>query len=441
MRLLLRPSLPALLLIPLLAQPTSSDLASFEHVWTTVRDKHWDPAALEQPGGFSWQRVHDELLPRVKSAKNSSEARGIIREMVSRLPFSHYQILGGEVYDELDAPGGDGQPGIDVAVISNHAFVCRLDPKTQAPLQVRLGWRILRIDGRPVDPVLTRIAQSEKPHRVASTQRGFLLSRLSGPVGSSARVDFLDGAGRPVTAQILRAAPQGAMTRFGFLPPIPVWIETRQIPVAGAAAPAGYVRFNLFLDPARIMPAIEKAVRDCANCSGFVVDLRGNPGGLGVLAMGLAGFFINEPDTALGKMIRRDTTLNFIINPRPPVFRGPLAVLIDGGTGSTSEIFAGGVKDLGRARIFGTRSMGAALPSIIERLPNGDGFQYAVANYISKGGKPLEGDGVEPHQTVEPTQAALLAGRDLPLQAALEWIHAQTRSPSPPRNVPARSPR
>ena len=55
-------------------------------------------------------------------------------------------------------------------------------------------------------------------------------------------------------------------------------------------------------------------------------------------------------------------------------------------------------------------------------MPNGDGFQYAVGNYVSEGGKPLEGEGVEPDVEVKLTRAALLAGRDSVLEAALQWI-------------------
>jgi carboxyl-terminal processing protease len=65
------------------------------------------------------------------------------------------------------------------------------------------------------------------------------------------------------------------------------------------------------------------------------------------------------------------------------------------------------------------------LPSIIERLPNGDGFQYAFANYVSESGAALEGNGVEPDVEVIPTREALLAGRDPALEAAVEWILAQ----------------
>ena len=103
--------------------------------------------------------------------------------------------------------------------------------------------------------------------------------------------------------------------------------------------------------------------------------------------MGMAGWFIAQPDQNLGTLYMRDTTLKFVVNPRLTTFAGPLAILVDGTSASTSEIMAEGLKDLGRARIFGTRTAAAALPSVFEKLPNGDGFQYAIANYISEGGQ------------------------------------------------------
>jgi carboxyl-terminal processing protease len=86
---------------------------------------------------------------------------------------------------------------------------------------------------------------------------------------------------------------------------------------------------------------------------------------------------------------------------------------------------AEGLKDLGRARIFGTRTAAAALPSLFEKLPNGDGFQYAIANYVSEGGQPLEGLGVTPDVEASVTRQALLAGKDPALDAAVEWIESQ----------------
>ena len=120
------------------------------------------------------------------------------------------------------------------------------------------------------------------------------------------------------------------------------------------------------------------------------------PVNIGIMAMGMAGWFIAQPDQMLGTLYMRDTTLRFVVNPRLTTFAGPLAILVDGTSASTSEIMAEGLKDLGRARIFGSQTAGAALPSVFEKLPDGDGFQYAIANYISEGGKPLEGLGVTP---------------------------------------------
>src|SRR5207253_5087976 len=127
----------------------------------------------------------------------------------------------------------------------------------------------------------------------------------------------------------------------------------------------------------------------------------------------------------LGTMLTRDTPLKFMINTRLPAYRGPLAILVDGASASTSEIFAGGMQDLKRARIFGTRTAGAALPSFIEQLPNGDGFQCATADYISEGGRRLEGVGVAPDVEAGPSRELLLAGRDAALEAAVNWIHTR----------------
>jgi len=186
-----------------------------------------------------------------------------------------------------------------------------------------------------------------------------------------------------------------------------------------------YVGFNMFLDLVHLMANYGDAVSSCLKCEGLIIDLRGNPGGIGGMAMGMAGYLVDKPDQKLGTMQLRDTAIKFVINPRPEVFKGPVAILVDGSSASTSEIFAGGLKDLGRARIFGTRTAAAALPSIIEKLPNGDGFQYAVANYISEGGQALEANGVTPDVEVKLTRKSLLAGHDPVVDAAVDWIKKQ----------------
>lgn len=54
-----------------------ANIDSFEHIWKTVHDRHWDPKL----GGIDWQAVHDELRPKVESAKSTEAARQVMQEI------------------------------------------------------------------------------------------------------------------------------------------------------------------------------------------------------------------------------------------------------------------------------------------------------------------------------------------------------------------------
>ncbi len=406
---------------PLTPSRRKLDIDSFEFVWKRIQDRYWDPEQLEgKHGGLNWQAVHDELLPKMQSAANESEALGVLENMIGRLHLTHFAIIPNEVYSDLDEPsGGEGITGLDVRVVDGKPLVTSVASGVDA----RPGWEIVRIDQRKLAPVLDRVARMYE----RATIRDMMLvravtARLDGPVGVPVEIEFLDGENRLLKRRVVRVRPRGEVTRLGLMPAASVWYESRKLP-----GDIGYFTFNLFLDPGRLMPAFEEAVKTCARCAGIIVDVRGNPGGLGVMSMGMAGFFIERTDQQLGTMYMRNLPIKFVINPRQPLYKGPLAILVDGLSASTSEIFAGGLKDLGRARIFGTRTAGAALPSVIEKLPNGDAFQYAQANYLSDGGKALEGAGLQPDVQVENRREDLLAGHDRVSEAAVEWIQAQRK--------------
>lgn len=406
--------------LPLYAQFTPAErqiqIDSFEKVWTTIRDKHWE----KNPGGLDWQKVHDEYRPRVDQAQNIDQVRDILRDMLARLHQTHFGIFPASVYQAIDdsAETGEGSPGLDLRVLDGQAVVTLVDPGSPAERAgIKPGWVVTSIRGQELAAGIRALAEDPTIPELKLTRA--LLARMSGPVGGKVAAAFLNGDGKIVAMDLDLAAPRGQLSRFGNLPETPVWFESRQI------GNTGYVRFNVFLDLPRVMESFGKAVTECARCDGFIIDIRGNPGGIGGMAMGMAGYLETRQGLRLGSMLTRDATLNFVINPRAGAFRGPVAVLVDAGSASTSEIFAEGLKDLGRARIFGTHTAAAALPSVIERLPNGDGFQYAVANYISEGGKPLEGIGVSPDVEVKLTRKALLAGHDPVIDAALEWIRSK----------------
>jgi carboxyl-terminal processing protease len=408
----------AALALALTPEQRQLNIESFEHVWKTIRDKHWQV----KPGGLDWQAVHDELRPAIEKADSMEAARGVMRDMVGRLHQTHFGIVPMELYSDAgdDSKAHDDTTGIDVRVVESQVLVTSVDagsPGERAGVQ--RGWEIVRIDGVDLAPVVSKLNASNRESSLRDLiSRRAILGRLEGAGGETVPVQFRDGADRLVTKQVARAKPKGTLTQFGYLYPSYVWFDSTRV----GGGDIGYVSFNMFLDPPRLMNLFAEAAGSCMKCDGFIIDLRGNPGGLGAMAMGMAGWFIDKPDQRLGTLYMRDTTLKFIVNPRVKTFAGPLAILVDGASASTSEILAEGLKDLGRARIFGSKTAAAALPSVFEKLPNGDGFQYAVANYISEGGQPLEGLGVTPDVETPLTRQALLAGKDPALDAAIAWI-------------------
>ena len=394
-----------------------ADVQSFDQVWRTIHEKHWET----RPGGQDWEALREELRPRVESAATRAEARAVIEELLERLGQSHFAIIPGPAYEDLASDeGGEGTTGLDVRVIDGRALVTSVDPGSTAERAgVRPGWIVDRVGDERMSERIERLTAQFATDRYGELAVvAALRARLSGAVGAELSVAFIDDRGRRVRRRLLLEEPPGTPAKAGLLPPIHVRFEQRWI-----GDDTGYIRFNMFVDPGSVMPAYNDAMQQFHGAAGVVVDLRGNPGGIIGMAMGMAGWFVGGEDQRLGTMFMRGNELKVVVFPRPHPFTGRVAVLVDGLSASCSEILAGGLQDLGRARVFGSRTIGAALPSVIEELPNGDRFQYAIAHYVSQDGQPLEGAGVVPDVEVAPSRDALLAGGDPALDAALAWIH------------------
>jgi carboxyl-terminal processing protease len=204
---------------------------------------------------------------------------------------------------------------------------------------------------------------------------------------------------------------------FGNFPPQYTEFETKRM--ANGAGYIGYIRFNIFTAP--VIEKLKAAISGFGDADGMIFDLRGNPGGLGGIATTIAGRICDRPGS-LGVMKMRSGELKFAFFPQENRYAGPVAVLIDGMSASTSEVFSGGIQEIGRAVIVGERSAGAALPSFIQKLPTGALFQFAVADFRTPKGVLIEGRGVIPDVEARYDRASLLAGRDAQLEAAVEQI-------------------
>lgn len=424
---------------PLLtAEQKELNIESFQVVWETVRDKHYDPDL----NGLDWNAIREEFHPRVAEAKRMSEVRTAMREMLARFGQTHFGIIPVSAYESIDgeddeeaedgADGDDpsdskkkdrhGYAGLDVRVLDGKAIVTAVEEGYPGAEQgIKTGWELLALNGRETARIVEKVLKAYAD----STLQDLILARatsrkLHGDVGDKVEVRFLDGADNTVETDVVLVSEPGQRTYLMGLPEQVVRIEHKMLD-----GNIGYITFNGFWDPDYLMGEFGKAMNSFMEADGVIIDIRGNGGGIGALSMGMAGWLIGEKRIQLGTLYLRSQELKFAVFPRALTYDGPVAVLTDGLSASTSEIFAGGLQDLGRAKIFGTPTAGAALPSIIDRLPNGDGFQYVFANYVSKGGKRLEAVGVTPDVQIELTRESLLAGQDLVIQAAIAWIQTK----------------
>jgi carboxyl-terminal processing protease len=284
---------------------------------------------------------------------------------------------------------------------------------------IRPGDAVRRLDGLDLAPILLSLEKAGYPRARAGLYLAqFVESRLSGRVGSKVKLTLAGPSGPTREVAVTCGPAEGAWSEpIGSFPSEPIRIETSR-----GKDGVALLRFTAFVP--QVMRQIRTLIRSLAPADALVIDLRGNPGGITAMACGVSGL-LTDKDFSLGAMHMRKGIENFDVYSQAGAFGGPVAVLVDGRTASTAEILAAGLRDGGRARIFGERSAGAALPSLFKRLPNGDLFQYAVADTTTPRGAMIEGEGVAPDVTILRSQADIASGRDPVEDAARDWIERE----------------
>jgi carboxyl-terminal processing protease len=399
-------------------------VATFDTAWQIVRDSHFDKTF----NGVNWDAVATELRPKAAAARNPGELRAVIRDMLSRLGQSHFVVLPASADSDDDAPKNlSGTPGFDVRLLGEALVVTEVDAAGGAAAAgVRTGWQVQSIDGASVPALLAGLPDGLEPRLRRVEAWRLAHTRLHGPSGSKAALSFADGIGASTTLAIERRPEPGEPVTVGNLPTMFVRVRSSAATTPAGRA-AGIIGFNVWMTA--VDPLFQQAVDEHRSSDGIVIDLRGNPGGLAAMMMGISGHFIDERK-AIGVMKTRDNELRFVVNPRRvnargervQPYAGPVAILVDALTGSASECFAGGMQSLGRVRVFGQPSMGQALPALFARLPNGDVLIHAYGDFVTADGTRLEGRGVVPDEVVPLDRAELLAGRDRAMEAALAWF-------------------
>ena len=389
----------------------------FDAVWHQVNKAYYDPTF----GGRDWVSIGERYRGELPNIASVGELRILLTRMLNELGESHFAIVPGSYDGSAPRRWFGGDLGMRTSIVKNRSVVMTVKeggPAWRAGVQP--GYLIQTIGDVSVEQLRKETLNAGFP---AGTLPAFwhnqIESHLGVEPGEEIQLKLKTSAFNAKRVTIKSERYDGLMSEpFGHIPALPLEFAS-EIGEDGVA----YLRFNLWF-PA-IMENIKRFLTSLeGKANGLIIDLRGNAGGIGLMATGISGL-ISEDEFTLGRMSMRQGYVNLIAYPQPRAFTGPVAVLIDRLSLSTTEIFAAGMKESGRARLFGEKTGGAALPSGFIDLPNGDKLQMAFANYITDEGNRLEGVGVAPDEEIILEPRLLRKGIDPVRSSAKMWLLAR----------------
>ena len=172
--------------------------------------------------------------------------------------------------------------------------------------------------------------------------------------------------------------------------------------IIGEEKNLGYIRLKSFNENSdkQFLKSVKQFEKN-SKIKGYVLDLRNNPGGLLTQAINITDFFLEDGEIVSTKGRKVSETRKFFARKGDEIKGKPIIVLINNGSASASEIFAGALKDHKRAIILGESSYGKGSVQSIIPLRNGGGMRLTISKYYLPSGKSISEVGVTPDILVE----------------------------------------
>lgn len=342
-----------------------------DEVWQIIDRTYVDGTFNQQ----DWKRIRTEYLNR--SYKDPAEAYKGIREMLKKLGDPYTRFMDPQEFRnmQIDTSGELTGVGIQLAADEKTKKLTVIAPIEDSPAfaaGILAKDIILKIDdktteGMDVNKAVTLIRGAANTQVKLTVLRGdkqldFNIKR--------ARIEI-----HPVRASE-RTSPQGKI---------------------------GYIRLVQFSAnaPSEMQEAINKFEKQ--QVAGYILDLRGNPGGLLYTSVDIARMWL--PKGAIvstknrqGEQDREQANGRVLTNK-------PLVVLVDGGSASASEILSGALQDNGRATLVGTKTFGKGLVQSVRSVGRDSGLAVTIAKYFTPNGRDINKHGIDPDVAVPLTEA------------------------------------
>ena len=350
------------------------------------------------------EHVRGEYVEEV-SDKQLIEAA--IRGMMSDLdPYSKY--LDQEQFNEVRISTSGEYSGVGIEVTLDQGMVRVLSAIEEGPAAragILTGDRILAVDDVAVD----------------AANLDDTIERMRGDKGTQVKLSVTRKTeAAPLEFVMQRASVQLHSVRKSLLEP-----------------GVGYVRITHFSDTTT--RDVERALRDLKKQNGaplgaMVLDLRNNPGGVLEAAVGVSDLFLEEGVivSAIGRAA--DAQFEMSAQPGDLLDGAPLAVLVNGGSASASEIVAGALRDHRRATLIGQKTYGKGSVQTIMPLSNGQAIKLTTSRYFTPSGASIHQTGILPDHAISEEQIKAADSRapifgslsdDYELRVALDLLLAQ----------------
>ncbi|WP_121968598.1 carboxyl-terminal processing protease CtpC [Leptolyngbya sp. BC1307] len=341
-----------------------------DEVWQLIDHEYVD-------GSFNsvdWEGVRTTYLNRTYT--DQEEAYTAVREMLEQLEDPYTRFMDPQEFSnmQIDTSGELTGVGIQITQEEETKEIVVVSPIAQTPAYeagLLSGDVITAIDGQSTEGMALSDA----------------VNLIRGPVNSQVQIS-VNRDSRPMEFELTRARIE--------IHPVEYSVET------GPEGSVGYIRLTQF--SANAAAEMREAIQSLEkrDVTGYVLDLRSNPGGLLFSSIDIAEMWIEE-GTIVSTVDRNSISDEEVAHNQALTDR-PLVVLVDGGSASASEILSGALQDNNRATLVGTQTFGKGLVQSVRGLADGSGVAVTIAKYLTPDGRDINKQGIEPDFVVELTE-------------------------------------
>jgi carboxyl-terminal processing protease len=349
-----------------------SPKALVDQVWQLVNREYVDGSFNQQ----DWQATRQSLLSKDYGSKE--EAYVAIREALQQLGDPYTRFLDPKQYEALTSQTSGEVSGIGIRMEINEqtkrlTVIEAIENSPALKAGIKAGDEILAIDGKS-----TLKMKVDDASKLIRGKAGTPITLRLGRTGTSA-----------FDLKLTRATIEVPTVSYGLK--------------QEANRRVGYIRLREFSGHAA--DQMRRAIRDLngKKVDAFVLDLRGNPGGLLQASIEIARMWMDN-GAIVRTVDRRGSSEQTKAN-RTALTKLPLAVLVDGSSASASEILTGALKDNKRAVVIGSQTFGKALVQSVHELSDGSGLAVTIAHYYTPLGTDINRKGITPDIKIELTEA------------------------------------